>query len=81
MVMGLVIIVFKSFDFDQDILDLGDGLAVCVVATVVVLGEHLDCGLVRCILGLCWAVKTWGSDKLGRISTLLVFVSPTRKPV
>ena len=39
-------IVFKSFDFDQDILDLGDGLAVGVVATVVVLGEHLGCGLV-----------------------------------
>ena len=35
----------------QDVLDLGDGLAVRVVATVVVLGEHLDWGLVGCIMG------------------------------
>ena len=46
-VVGCVVsIVFKKFDLGQDVLDLGDGLAVRVVATVVVLGEHLDCGLV-----------------------------------
>ena len=53
-------IVFKKFDLDQDLLDLGDGLAVCVVATVVLLDEHLNWGLAGCTQGLRLADKIRG---------------------